>query len=126
VFSYNKLSWRNIWRNKRRTAITVFALSFSLILMIVTTGLMAGYASQMEHDVTKLTISDIQIHNPDYPGEQSIYQTIKDYPALIKALDKRGYKASPRFTAMALFRIQGRKSPRALEWRVWILEKKGM
>ena len=102
MFSYNKLSWRNIWRNKRRTAITVFALSFSLVLMIITTGLMAGYASQMERDITKLTISDIQIHHPDYLGEQSIYQTIKDYPELIRSLEEKGYKASPRFYGYGL------------------------
>jgi ABC-type lipoprotein release transport system permease subunit len=71
-----KMAWRNLWRHKRRSLITMFAMGIGLALCIPTYGLMDGMSKQMIDGITQIHIGDIQIHNPDYPEERKIDQTI--------------------------------------------------
>ena len=46
-----KLAWRNLWRNSRRTLVTMGATAFGLFTMIVYTGLVGGYLSGLERQI---------------------------------------------------------------------------
>ena len=43
-----RLAWRNIWRNTRRTAVTVAAMALSLAVTIVYAAMVGGYMVTME------------------------------------------------------------------------------
>ena len=82
-----KLAWRNIWRNKRRTFITQFALAMTLSLMIAYSGLVWGLLGQMERNATLLGPAEIQIHSPGYLFDRSIYKTIPAPDQIVAAIE---------------------------------------
>ena len=42
-----KMTWRNVWRNGRRTAITVGAMTLALWVLLLYSGLLPGYLDNM-------------------------------------------------------------------------------
>lgn len=61
-----RMSWRNVWRNWRRTIIAVIAISLGLILLLIFDGLMGGAEQAMYGNVVKLQGGNIQVHAPGY------------------------------------------------------------
>ena len=53
------MAWRNVWRNRRRTLVTVAAMSFALFVMILYAGLMDGYIRGMERSIVELEVGDV-------------------------------------------------------------------
>ena len=61
-----RMSWRNVWRNWRRTTIAVIAISLGLVLLLVFDGMMGGAEQAMYGNVVKLQGGNVQIHGPGY------------------------------------------------------------
>jgi ABC-type lipoprotein release transport system permease subunit len=91
-----KMAWRNIWRNRRRTLVTVGAMTLALLILVLYTGLVEGYLQGMERNILDLEIGDIQIHAGDYLDRPSIYTLIEDPDSFLNQLDESGYRASAR------------------------------
>lgn len=91
-----KIAWRNLGRQRRRTVVTVAAMTLALLVLILYTGLLEGYLQNMEHNILDLEVGDIQIHAGDYLDRPSIYTRIEDPEALLSALESRGYRATSR------------------------------
>ncbi len=89
-----KVAWRNLWRNPRRTIITMFSMAFGLSFMIVSHALMIGMADQMVYFATSLNTGHIQIHQEDYLEKRSIYSNIKDPSPLLDRLNSLGIGSS--------------------------------
>ncbi|MDH5425051.1 MAG: ABC transporter permease [Gammaproteobacteria bacterium] len=60
------LAWRNLWRNKRRTMVILFAMVLGVWAMIVTAAFMRGMAIQMLDDTVNNLTGHIQIHHKNY------------------------------------------------------------
>lgn len=60
------LAWRNLWRNKRRTSIILFAMMLGIWAMIVTAAFMRGMSTQVLDDSIKNLNGHIQIHHKKY------------------------------------------------------------
>lgn len=98
-----RMAWRNLWRNPRRTIITVFSMSFGLTMMIVSYALMDGMISQMVHYATVLGSGHVQIHHPDYLEDHSLYDTIDEIGTVLSRVESTGVgNAAPRAFATAL------------------------
>jgi putative ABC transport system permease protein len=97
-----KLAWRNVWRNRRRSVVTMAAMSLALFVMILYSGLVDGYLVQMERSILDLEVGDLQIHAADYRDNPSIYTRIDDADAVLSKLDAAGYQASGRVLAFGL------------------------
>ncbi len=96
------MAWRNVWRNQRRTAITVAAAGLALATMIAYSGLVSGYMADMENNIVDLEIGDLQIAADDYLRRPSLYKRIEDPPALLERLSEAGYPAAARLEASGL------------------------
>lgn len=96
------LAWRNVLRNRRRTAVTVAATTFALWVMILYSGLVEGYVSGMADDVLELEVGDIQAFPMGYQDDPSIYRRIEAPALALAGLEARGFRASPRVLAGAL------------------------
>ena len=60
------MAWRNVWRNRRRTLVTMGAMTFGLFAMILYAGLVEGYLLQLERNVLDLEMGDVQITRPPF------------------------------------------------------------
>lgn len=97
-----KTAWRNVLRSRRRTTVTVLAMSFALWVMILYSGLLAGYLRDMESNVLDLELGEIQIFSPEYRDDPSLYSIIEHPEELADHLRADGYRASVRLLAFGL------------------------
>src|ERR1700730_15204794 len=71
-----QLAWRNLWRNYKRTLITMAAIAFGYAMLMFVGCLMAGLRWQMIENGTRLLLSQIQLHDPGYYPNRSIQKTL--------------------------------------------------
>jgi ABC-type lipoprotein release transport system permease subunit len=96
------MAWRNVFRNSRRSLVTVLAMSLALLAMILYSGLIEGYLEGMERNVLDLEVGDLQIFALEYRTDPSIYSKIEDPQSLLARLDAAGLAASARLLAFGL------------------------
>jgi ABC-type lipoprotein release transport system permease subunit len=75
---YLQLAWRNIWRNKRRTAIILTAVVIGVWSMILLGSLMRGIAVGMIKNGISTLTGHIQIHHKGYRNDPAIENSISD------------------------------------------------
>lgn len=112
-----RLAWRNLFRNPRRTAITVTAVALNTAILVSSMALMEGMVLQMKRNATRLVTGDAQVHAPGYRADKSFYLSIEDPEAILKAADKAGYLAAPRSFGYGLV-SSGAKSAGAAFWGI--------
>ena len=85
------LSWRNLWRNPRRTAIMLGAISVGVWAMIFMTALMRGMVDDMLNQGIRNLPGHIQIQHPEFLDDPSVVNSI-DEPSgeLLAALAQNG------------------------------------
>ena len=101
---YLSLSWRNIWRNKKRTLIASASVFFAVMLAILMRSAQLGSYSYMIHSSAKLYSGYLQIQGKGYWENRSMdrsispthenYEFIKSTPHVISA--------TPRLEGFAL------------------------
>lgn len=73
-----KLAWRNIWRNKRRSFITIAAITFAILMVAVMRSLQYGTYDAMESLAVRLYNGEIQIQHKGFHEEQSLTYHLKE------------------------------------------------
>ncbi|MCP4631150.1 MAG: ABC transporter permease [bacterium] len=81
---YLQLAWRNIWRNKRRTAIILTAVVIGIWSMILLGSLMRGMAVGMIQNGISTLTGHLQIHHKGYRNDPAIENSISD-PMVVEA-----------------------------------------
>jgi len=90
------MAWRNVWRNSRRSMVTIAAMAFALWVMINYMGLVDGMIVGMEHDAVDLEVGDLQVVAQGYRDDPALDLVITDEGALLQGIDALGYQAAPR------------------------------
>ena len=83
-----KLAWRNLWRNKRRTLITVASVFFGVILCAFTSSMQEGSYEKVIENVVRFYSGYIQIHQEDYWENKTINNTFEVTPELLEQVKK--------------------------------------
>jgi len=96
------MAWRNVWRNTRRSGVTIGAMAFSLLMMICTTSFYEGLIIKMEANIIEVEMGDIQIHVKDYLNKPSIYGSIEDVNDVAESLEAKRYQTSQRYLGSGL------------------------
>lgn len=82
-----KLAWRNIWRNKRRSILTLLAIIFATLSAIAMRGIQLGtYEESIKHAVEQFS-GYIQIQPKSYKKNPSLNKTVKIDPQIRSYLD---------------------------------------
>jgi putative ABC transport system permease protein len=99
-----RLAWRNLWRNKRRTLITVSAVIFATWLSIAMRGLQLGTYEQNIAFSLNLFSGHLQLQHPDFSDNPTLYNTFVFDSNLTAALrrDERVRAYAPRIIADGL------------------------
>ena len=71
-----KLAWRNIWRNKGRSIITIAAVMFCVIFAVVLRSFQVGVWENMIHEIVGNNFGYLQIHEDGFWADQSLDRTM--------------------------------------------------
>ena len=82
-----KLAWRNIWRNKKRSLITITAIVIAVFLAICMRSLQLGMYDNMIKNVVGSYSGHVQIHSTGYWEEQTIDNAFLYNDSLIKIIE---------------------------------------
>ena len=67
-----KIAWRNLGRNKRRTALAVGAIALGQLTLVFVNALMAGSFQNMVKTLTGPLVGHVQIHHLHYQPQATI------------------------------------------------------
>jgi putative ABC transport system permease protein len=82
-----KMAWRNIWRNPRRTILTVCAITFASVLLVFMLSFQFGSYETMINTSVKINTGHLQVQAANYQEKKSIRLVISDPNAVSKILD---------------------------------------
>jgi putative ABC transport system permease protein len=81
-----RLAWRNLWRRKRRTWLTVGAMVFSNIILVFLISMQLGMYSMMIENTLRAQTGHLQIQAPGYKDDLKIRQVVPDVVTLATEL----------------------------------------
>lgn len=99
-----RIAWRNLWRNKKRTILTVSSIFFGVIFSALMGSMQEGSYQKMIENVVQFYAGHAQIQHRDYPEQESINNSFAPSDTFIQQLD--GYEeidqVVPRLESFAL------------------------
>ncbi|MAO65197.1 MAG: transporter [Balneola sp.] len=101
---YLKLAWRNIWRNKRRTLITMASVVMAVLLSSVMSSMQQGQYDQMIENTVGSFTGHLQVQHPDYFEESTLDNSLQVNQELLNTLNDHPKIKSviPRIDSYAL------------------------
>ncbi len=82
------ISWKNIWRSRMRSLVVITAITLGLLGGIFSASLMEGMGEQRIDAAVSNESSDIQLHHPDYMGNNEAKYTIKNPYKIKEEIEK--------------------------------------
>jgi ABC-type lipoprotein release transport system permease subunit len=99
-----KIAWRNLWRNKRRTFLTIASVLFAIFLALLMRSMQLGSYDYMIESSVKSSTGYIQVHKNGYWEDKTIDNTFETSTELeARILNHPNVtRAIPRLEAFAL------------------------
>ena len=98
-----QLAWRNIWRNRRRTLITIASVLFAVFFSTLMESVQKGAWGYMIGNVVNFYTGYVQVHRSGYQAEQSLDLAFLSEDAIVGQSAKEGVKdVLPRLESFAL------------------------
>ena len=69
---YLILAWRNIWRNKRRSIITIASITFAVFIACVMRSMQLGSYNRMISNAAQFFTGYIQVHEKGYWKDKTV------------------------------------------------------
>ncbi len=99
-----RLAWRNVWRNRRRTGLCVAATVFAVFLVVISVAMAAGTHEKMIEDGVRLQSGHVTVTGVGYLDDRTLERFVVVSPELVARLD--GEPAvlgwTPRLASFAL------------------------
>jgi putative ABC transport system permease protein len=96
--------WRNLWRNRRRTLITMASITFAVLLAILMQSLQKGIFDNLVKNVVSFYHGYVQIHKKGYWNEQVLDNSFAMNDSLVNELKKNKHisEVVPRIETFVL------------------------
>ncbi len=111
-----KLAWRNIWRNKRRSMITIASIFFSVFFCVIMLSFSNGVWNNVINQTLRTQAGHIQIHQKGYWDDQVIDNFMEMDSATIASIELIPEVAytSPRLETFVMASTEKTTKPCAL------------
>jgi putative ABC transport system permease protein len=103
-----KMAWRNIWRNPRRTLLTIAAIAFACVLLVFMLSFQLGSYDTMINASVKIHTGQMQIQAQGYQDSQKMRYVIPDPPRVGAILDTVPEVRAYTFRAQAFALVSSR------------------
>jgi ABC-type lipoprotein release transport system permease subunit len=87
-FSTLKIGWRNLGRNKKRTALALLAIGVGQFALLATNGLMRGYADNIRLAITGPMVGHAQMHAPQWRRERALDLCVEGLSGIMTEIRK--------------------------------------
>lgn len=100
------MAWRNIWRNRRRTLLTLSSIVFGIFLAVLTTAFQDQNWADTINLAARIGGGHISLQHPEYLDAPKLTHTIEETDLLIRAsLEERHViRAIPRIVGQTMLR----------------------
>ena len=78
--------WRNVLRNRRRSAITVSSIAIGLAALTFLRGFIDGMNSQMIDNTTRYLAGDVQVHMKGYHADPNLDLAIAQAAPVVQTI----------------------------------------
>lgn len=95
-----KLAWRNLWRNKRRTIISISSVLFAVLFASVISSFQKGTWDHMVDNIVRYYLGYAQIHHQGFWDDQTLENSFE--PQAVPASLKSEMDLTPRLESFAL------------------------
>jgi ABC-type lipoprotein release transport system permease subunit len=95
------MGWRNVWRQRRSSLLTVIAMAVALAFCTSMLTLVNGVSSQIFSLMVEQQLGHIQLYHKDYPGKQVLFDTVPNGSEVLELVQ------SMEETAVASGRLRG-------------------
>ena len=102
------MAWRNIWRNPRRTILTICAITFASVLLVFMLSFQFGSYETMINTSVKISTGHLQVQAAKYHEKKSIRFVIPDPLAVADILDQIPEVAAYSFRGQAFALISSK------------------
>ncbi|HEY7728047.1 MAG TPA: FtsX-like permease family protein [Candidatus Eisenbacteria bacterium] len=83
-----RIAWRNLWRNRRRTALALAAIGLSQALVLFYGGILRGYADWMLQTITGPMLGHAQAHAPGWRKDRAMDETLPHVAKSVAAVGR--------------------------------------
>lgn len=99
-----QLAWKNSWRNKGRTIITISAVAFATLISMITVSLKDGVFDNLIKNIVSSYTGHIQIHQKGYQEEQILENGFSPSDSVLKIVKSHAdiESVTPRLESFAL------------------------
>ena len=104
-----KMSWRNIWRNPRRTVLTIGAISFASLLLVFMLSFQFGSYETMINTSVKIQTGHLQIQASQYQDKKNIRLVVHDPEKIAAMVDNIPNVAAYSFRGQAFSLISSQQ-----------------
>ncbi len=73
-----QMAWRNVWRYRRRSVLTVLTIALGLAFNILMRGIGDGFHEQMVDNSVRAGIGHLEIHRAGYQRDPALLKTLPD------------------------------------------------
>jgi ABC-type lipoprotein release transport system permease subunit len=101
---YLTLAWRNIWRNKRRSLISISSVLLAVVLALLTRSFQHGFYDRSIDNVVSFYTGYVQIHARGFWDTQSLEDSLGDPDSLASVVETIPHvtAVTPRLSTYAL------------------------
>lgn len=82
-----KMAWRNIWRNPRRTVLTISAIAFASLLLIFMLSFQFGSYEALINSSVKIHAGHLKIQAKGYQNKRDMHLVVPDPSAAVRMMD---------------------------------------
>lgn len=118
------MSWRNLWRNKRRTWTMISSIFFGVLICCFMTGMQEGMYSSMINNTVDKYLGYYQIQDKDYWEEKIINNTFEFTSLELTKWTNEDIYLVPKLDSYALLSFKEKSRPVMIKGVDFVREKK--